>query len=149
MSKNLEEKIYSMSNSFLPLNMFFNDIRDIDEKIYDKESAYKDLEKIADFIIDLQSQIDQLKQQLAETEQEFFVFQEDSIRNEQIYIRELAEKDKEIESLKQEIDDWKRACELACDVLRDINYKIYNEDRIDFENTFYQQAKKESKWKDD
>lgn len=41
-------------------------------------------------------------------------------------------------------DTWKRACELACDVLRDINYKIYNEDRIDFENTFYQQAKKES-----
>lgn len=40
-------------------------------------------------------------------------------------------------------DTWKRACELACDVLRDINYKIYNEDRIDFENTFYQQAKKE------
>lgn len=40
-------------------------------------------------------------------------------------------------------DTWKRACELACDVLRDINYKIYNEDRIDFENTFYQQAKTE------
>lgn len=40
-------------------------------------------------------------------------------------------------------DTWKRACELACDVLRDINYKIYNEDRIDFENSFYQQAKKE------
>ena len=40
-------------------------------------------------------------------------------------------------------DTWKRACEFACDVLRDINYKIYNEDRIDFENTFYQQAKKE------
>ena len=38
---------------------------------------------------------------------------------------------------------WQEACELACDVLRDINYKIYNEDRIDFENTFYQQAKKE------
>ena len=43
-----------------------------------------------------------LKQQLAEKEQEFFVFQEDSSRNEQIYIRELAEKDKEIEKLKQQ-----------------------------------------------
>ena len=42
---------------------------------------------------------------------------------------------------KRDRDTWKRACELACDVLRDINYKIYNEDRIDFENTFYQQAK--------
>lgn len=45
--------------------------------------------------------------------------------------------------LEQDRDTWKRACELACDVLRDINYKIYNEDRIDFENSFYQQAKKE------
>ena len=50
-----------------------------------------------------------------------------------------------VDKLKAEADrdTWKRACELACDVLRDINYKIYNEDRIDFENTFYQQAKKE------
>ena len=48
-----------------------------------------------------------------------------------------------IKLLETDRDTWKRACELACDVLRDINYKIYNEDRIDFENTFYQQAKKE------
>lgn len=59
LNKNLEEKIYSMSNSFLPLDVFFNDIRDIKEKNYNKEMAYKDLEKIADFIIDLQSQLDQ------------------------------------------------------------------------------------------
>ena len=49
----------------------------------------------------------------------------------------------ENKKLETDRDTWKRACELACDVLRDINYKIYNEDRIDFENTFYQQAKKE------
>lgn len=49
----------------------------------------------------------------------------------------------EMDDLKKDRDTWKRACELACDVLRDINYKIYNEDRIDFENSFYQQAKKE------
>lgn len=55
------------------------------------------------------------------------------------------EKDREeiYKNMQQDRDTWKRACELACDVLRDINYKIYNEDRIDFENTFYQQAKKE------
>lgn len=47
-------------------------------------------------------QIDQLKQQLAETKQKFLEFQEDSIRNEQVYVRELAEKDKEIEKLKQQ-----------------------------------------------
>lgn len=46
----------------------------------------------------------------------------------------------ERDTLRQERDVWKRACELACDVLRNINYKIYNEDRIDFENIFYQQA---------
>ena len=49
----------------------------------------------------------------------------------------------EYDKIKQDRDTWQKACELACDVLRDINYKIYNEDRIDFENTFYQQAKKE------
>lgn len=49
---------------------------------------------------------------------------------------------KEME-LKTDRDTWQKACEMACDVLRDINYKIYNEDRIDFENSFYQQAKKE------
>lgn len=47
----------------------------------------------------------------------------------------------ERDDLKKDRDTWKRACELACDVLRDINYKIYNEDRIDFENIFYQEAK--------
>lgn len=49
----------------------------------------------------------------------------------------------EYDKMKQDRDTWQKACELACDVLRDINYKIYNEDRIDFENSFYQQAKME------
>lgn len=64
MGKILEEKIYSMSNSFLPLDVFYNDIRDNKDKNYNKESAYKDLEKIADFIIDLQSQLDQANERL-------------------------------------------------------------------------------------
>lgn len=50
---------------------------------------------------------------------------------------------KNLTKTEQDRDTWQKACEFACDVLRDINYKIYNEDRIDFENTFYQQAKKE------
>lgn len=53
----------------------------------------------------------------------------------------------ELEKKLADSDTWQKACELACDVLRDINYKIYNEDRIDFENTFYQQAKKEGEQK--
>lgn len=69
--------------------------------------------------------------------------------NEQILIlsqyNELQEPyKKRYKQVKVDRDTWKRACELACDVLRDINYKIYNEDRIDFENIFYQQAKKEN-----
>ena len=57
----LENKIYSMSNSFLPLDMFFNDIRLSNADYYDKERAYKDIEIIADFIIDLQQQLDKQK----------------------------------------------------------------------------------------
>lgn len=49
-------------------------------------------------------QINQLKQQLTETEQRFLEFQEDSIRNEQTYVRELAEKDKEIERLNKALE---------------------------------------------
>ena len=64
MSKELEEKIYSMSNSFLPLDMFYNDIRDNKAENYDKERAYKDLEIIANFIIDLQSQLDHANEKL-------------------------------------------------------------------------------------
>lgn len=45
----------------------------------------------------------QLKQQLAETEQRFLEFQENSIRNEQIYVRELAEKDKNFHEYRNEV----------------------------------------------
>ena len=54
---------------------------------------------------------------------------------------------KNLTKTEQDRDTWKRACELACDVLRDINYKMYKEERIDFENSFYQQAKKENESK--
>ena len=57
MNKKLQEKIYSMSNSFLPLDMFFNDIRDTTNPRFNKEMAYKDLETIADYILDLQKQL--------------------------------------------------------------------------------------------
>ena len=64
--------------------------------------------------IEYETVIDQLKQQLAETEQEFLVFQEDSARNEQIYIRELAEKQNTIDKINKEfvqaVHDWKALC---------------------------------------
>ena len=66
--KNLQNKIYSMSNSFLPLDMFFNDIRDNKEKNFDKDGAYKDLDIIANFIIDLQGQLAKKDQRIAKLE---------------------------------------------------------------------------------
>ena len=71
MNKELEKKIYSMSNSFLPLDVFYNDIRDNPIENYDKERAYKDIEIIADFIIDLQSQLDHQKARIEELEGQF------------------------------------------------------------------------------
>lgn len=73
MNNNLREKIYSMSNSFLPLDTFYNDIELNSAENYDKEKAFKDLEIIANFILDLQKQ--------------------------------LAEKVKEIETLKQKLEE--------------------------------------------
>lgn len=58
MSKKLRNKIYSMSNSFLPLDMFYNDIENMSKyPSFSKELAFRDLEKIADFLLDLQSQL--------------------------------------------------------------------------------------------
>ncbi len=64
--KNLQNKIYLMSNSFLTLDMFFNDIRDNSAENYDKEMAYKDLEIIADFILDLQQQLAEKDKEIEE-----------------------------------------------------------------------------------
>lgn len=89
----LQNKIYSMSNSFLPLDMFFNDIRDNKAENFNKIQAYNDLNIIADFIIDLQFQIVLLKHQ-------------------------LAEKDKEIESLKKADNIWLDSYQNELDTLR-------------------------------
>ena len=79
MNNDLREKIYSMSNSFLPLDTFYNDIELNSEKNYDKEKAFKDLEIVADFIQDLQKQ-------LAKKDNKIIQFE-----------LQLAEKDKDIE----------------------------------------------------
>lgn len=42
----LRQRIYNISNSYFPLDSFFNDICNIEDKDYDKEQAYKDIEKI-------------------------------------------------------------------------------------------------------
>lgn len=59
----LREKIYNMSNSFLPLDKFYNDIESMAIlSSFDEEFAFKDLEKIADFILDLQKQLEELEE---------------------------------------------------------------------------------------
>ena len=50
-SKEIEElrkEVYEMSNSMLPLDMFFNDIRDNKSPTFNKELAYKDLREIVE-----------------------------------------------------------------------------------------------------
>ena len=117
MNKELEKKIYSMSNSFLPLDVFYNDIRDNPVENYNKEQAYKDIEIIADFIIDLQSQLDQQKaiwKKLKEwldkehknqepTDYEKMIYDEDYfIKSDfQIMIKRVKEKMQELEGEKE------------------------------------------------
>ena len=55
-NKKLKQKIFEMSNSYLPLDMFYNDIRDNKQENYNKDLAFEDLAKITDFIIDLQDE---------------------------------------------------------------------------------------------
>ena len=50
----LKEKIFDMSNSQLPLDKFYNDILYNTDINYDKVNAFKDLERIADYIINMQ-----------------------------------------------------------------------------------------------
>lgn len=93
----------------------------VDSRLYEIISKNIQIRTLGDdrndlfkMLLQLQSQLDQLKQQLAETEQEFLVFQEDSARNEQIYIRELAEKQNTIDKINKEfvqaVHDWKALC---------------------------------------
>ena len=53
--KKLREKVYEISNSKCPLDCFFNDIQQNNDSRYNKVLAYKDLEIVADFIIELQN----------------------------------------------------------------------------------------------
>ena len=84
--KNLQNKIYLMSNSFLPLDMFFNDIRDNKAENYDKEMAYKDLEIIADFILDLQQQLDEKDKEIENMKQVILNWQ---IRNRELSVEKV------------------------------------------------------------
>ena len=49
-TKELQERCYAIGNSKLPLDTFFNDIRDNPNPNFNKESAYEDLKLIVDEI---------------------------------------------------------------------------------------------------
>lgn len=48
--ENLFNRVADISNSMFPLVDFFNDIEQIKDKDYNKEQAYKDIEKICDVV---------------------------------------------------------------------------------------------------
>ena len=62
MAKNLRDKCYEMGNSKLPVDVFYNDIRDNKVSNFNKDEAYADLEKIVDYIEKLQSENEELKE---------------------------------------------------------------------------------------
>ena len=61
MKKNLRDKCYEMGNSKLPVDVFYNDIRDNKAPNFNKDEAYADLEKIVDYIAKLQDENEELK----------------------------------------------------------------------------------------
>lgn len=57
----LRDKCYEMGNSKLPVDAFYNDIRDNKASNFNKDEAYADLEKIVDYIEKLQNENEELK----------------------------------------------------------------------------------------
>lgn len=55
--KLLQERTYAISNSLLPLNVFFNDIRDNDNPRFRKDLAYQDFKLIVDEFYRLREEI--------------------------------------------------------------------------------------------
>lgn len=55
--------------------------------------------------------------------------------------KRIKELEKENRQLKQQLAITEKALELACDVLRDINYKTFNDADVNFEAMFEKQAK--------
>lgn len=53
--------VKELENSLRPLDVLYNDIKDKPIENCNKEQAYKDIEIIADFIINIQSQFNQQK----------------------------------------------------------------------------------------
>lgn len=94
---------------------------DKENKAKKEENRKQQLLRQNKCIENLKIKINKLKQQLAETEQRFLEFQEDSIRNEQTYVRELAEKDKEIKSL---IVDYEKRISQEQELMSNMEHRL-------------------------
>ena len=101
-------------------------------------------------------QIAELKQQLAEKDAELekwstqyakaYVNRQNALIAEKVELQhQLEEKDKEIADLQYQLKVIKQAFKLACDELRSLNYRTFNNADIDFEEQFKEQAEKEIK----
>lgn len=53
----IKEKVYNISSSLFPLDVFFNDIFKNNNPQFDKDAALHDIELIADYVIELQNKI--------------------------------------------------------------------------------------------
>lgn len=106
----LREKVYEMSNSMLPLNMFFNDIRDNPNENYDKELAYNDLMLIVDYIIYMRNKLEKLEKANDILKDKILIYQFDNVVDNSIfYTLETNYPNKTIS---------KEECELLREVLR-------------------------------
>lgn len=60
---------------------------------------------------------------------------------------DLCKKDQQIADLRHRLQVAEKAMKLACDELRNLNYKTFDNADIDFEQHFREQAEKETKGK--
>lgn len=121
----LREKVYEMSNGMLPLNTFFNDIRDNPNENYDKELAYEDLSIIVDYIIKTRNRLEELEEGFENANE--FIFNAGQKYGKQSL--ELEKLKKALEEIKDNvICPYFQECESQCeDILKIINEVLDDE----------------------
>lgn len=69
----LRKKCYEIGNSQFPIDVFYNDIRDNKAPNFNKEEAFKDLEKIVNYIESLKKKNQMLKSAFKLLKDLFFI----------------------------------------------------------------------------
>ena len=139
-------KGYDVTKSIKILLKKHKEEYDKERRVFESTKGYLEAQQEYEkHIANLQSQLDKANERLGKLEdilEKYGIESMEELKTKLDITNESIKKaqQKLAEIYIQDRDTWKRACKEACDVLRDINYKIYNEDRIDFENIFYQQV---------